>query len=137
MKKIGIIESPKQATEDGWSPDGQTFIHFGKGYRVKKDLTPCCVGPVYQNGEVPKAPDASQDDKGGITTLQQVIVDGCQSFVTENDCKVKENENIELKNTLKAFSDALQSKSTGLGYVTTHNLSPGGRKELQGVMNMT
>ena len=42
-------------TTDHWSVDGQTFIHYGKGYRLKKDLTSVCVGPVDDDGEPPPA----------------------------------------------------------------------------------
>jgi hypothetical protein len=41
----------KQDIVDGWSHDGQTFIHFGQGYRLKKDLSQVCVGAVGRDGE--------------------------------------------------------------------------------------
>jgi hypothetical protein len=70
----------KQDVTDGWSIDGQTFIHHGMGYRINRELRSVCIGPVDQDGEPLKAPttplETSQEDHRVVTTVSQVELVG-------------------------------------------------------------
>jgi hypothetical protein len=76
----------KQDIVDGWSQDGQTYILAGMGYRLKKDLTQVCIGPVAADGEplaaatTPPAP--LENGTRAVTTMPQVELVG-ESVVTD------------------------------------------------------
>lgn len=88
----------KQEIPDGWSPDGMTLILSGMGYRLKKDLTQVCIGPVDADGEplekegelpktekevatAPRTPSALiEQNAREFCTNSQVLEDSHRSF---------------------------------------------------------
>jgi len=83
---------------DGWSPDGQTFILSGMGYRIKKDLTQVCIGPVDQDGELVNAP-----------TTPPALVEPCVSPVTAGETMPQDGETV-VTDKIKALAG--EGKST-------------------------
>lgn len=86
-----------QNPDDSWSPDGQVFIHYGKGYVVAPNLATICIGPVDADGkplenvfkppkqaedispDTPEKPPAPQKGVSKLMDMETVGVNGSQT----------------------------------------------------------
>lgn len=113
-----------QNHEDGWSPDGQVFIHYGKGYTVAPNLATVCIGPVNADGKpledvfkppgyisdtAPEPPDNSPAQKKGVAKLQDMETVGV------NDSQIQ----------------------NGGSFATSKTKHPGGRPKKEGAVHRT
>jgi|GEM_PF-4871572 len=106
----------KQGIFDGWSQDGQTFIHYGMGYQVNRVLQSVCVGPVDQDGELrdtattPLVP-LDQGNKA-VTTLHQV------ESVEDDDVTAKIKVLAGQGKSTRDISELLKAEGTEISHMT-------------------
>jgi hypothetical protein len=111
-----INKSYKKDIDDGWTPDGRTFIHYGIGYRVNRALQSVCVGPVDQNGEPREAatttPALTQDNDRAVTNLQQV------ELVGDDDVTAKIKVLAGQGKSTRNISKLLKDEGIGISHMT-------------------
>lgn len=89
-----------QNPEDGWSPTGQVFIHYGKGYCVTPDLRTVCIGLVDADGKPlekvfkppkkvkdvsPDTPEKPPAPNKGVSKLTDMETVGVNDSQTQNE----------------------------------------------------
>ena len=51
IEKEKKIDLQQKQNRDYWTPDGMTFVHYGKGYCIAPNLRTICIGSVDADGQ--------------------------------------------------------------------------------------